>query len=135
MGGRKEQLVHELVRLSMSAALHTSGLGKEAERCLGGIVGTSMNMDEKSWHPCSPLHPLPLAKSSCTRQPLAARISLQGSEQVGSAVSLESGSSTERQRRSGLGIEAQRATVTKFAETERFTIEAEFVEAETGSHH
>ncbi len=40
--------------------------------------------------------------------------------------------STERQRRSGLGIEAQRATVRQFAELEGFTIAAEFVEAETG---
>ena len=40
--------------------------------------------------------------------------------------------STERQRRSGLGIEAQRATVSRFAEVEGFTIAAEFVEAETG---
>ena len=40
--------------------------------------------------------------------------------------------STERQRRSGLGIEAQRAAVVRFAEVEGFTIAAEFVEAETG---
>lgn len=40
--------------------------------------------------------------------------------------------STERQRRSGLGIEAQRATVARFAEAEGFTLTAEFVEAETG---
>jgi DNA invertase Pin-like site-specific DNA recombinase len=35
-------------------------------------------------------------------------------------------------RRSGLGIEAQRVTVARFAEAESFTIIAEFVEAETG---
>jgi len=40
--------------------------------------------------------------------------------------------STERQRRSGLGIEAQRAAVVRFAEVEGFAIAAEFVEAETG---
>jgi DNA invertase Pin-like site-specific DNA recombinase len=40
--------------------------------------------------------------------------------------------STKQQQRSGLGIEAQRATVTRFAEAERFTIVAEFVEIETG---
>ena len=40
--------------------------------------------------------------------------------------------STERQRRSGLGIEAQRAAVTRFAEAEGFALSAEFVEAETG---
>jgi DNA invertase Pin-like site-specific DNA recombinase len=40
--------------------------------------------------------------------------------------------STERQRRSGLGIEAQRAAVVRFAEAEGFAIAAEFVEAETG---
>jgi DNA invertase Pin-like site-specific DNA recombinase len=40
--------------------------------------------------------------------------------------------STKQQHRSGLGIEAQRATVTRFAEAERITIIAEFVEAETG---
>src|SRR6202022_1027145 len=40
--------------------------------------------------------------------------------------------STKQQQRSGLGIEAQRATVTRFAESERLTIIAEFVEIETG---
>src|SRR6202790_589374 len=40
--------------------------------------------------------------------------------------------STKQQQRSGLGIEAHRATVTRFAEAERMTIVAEFVEIETG---
>src|SRR5229473_1884591 len=40
--------------------------------------------------------------------------------------------STRQQQRSGLGIEAQRATVTRFAETENLRIIAEYVEAETG---
>src|SRR5712671_7303400 len=40
--------------------------------------------------------------------------------------------STRQQQRSGLGIEAQRATVARFAEAERITIVAEFVEIETG---
>jgi DNA invertase Pin-like site-specific DNA recombinase len=40
--------------------------------------------------------------------------------------------STKQQQRSGLGIEAQRATVARFAEAEQITIIAEFVEAETG---
>jgi DNA invertase Pin-like site-specific DNA recombinase len=40
--------------------------------------------------------------------------------------------STWQQQRSGLGIEAQRATVQRFAEAEALTIIAEFVEAETG---
>ena len=40
--------------------------------------------------------------------------------------------STERQQRSGLGIEAQRAAIARFAESEGLTIIAEFVEAETG---
>ena len=40
--------------------------------------------------------------------------------------------STQRQQRSGLGIEAQRATVARFAEAEGLTIIAEYVEAETG---
>jgi DNA invertase Pin-like site-specific DNA recombinase len=40
--------------------------------------------------------------------------------------------STQRQHRSGLGIEAQRAAVTRFAEPEGFKIIAEYVEAETG---
>src|ERR1700759_1536386 len=40
--------------------------------------------------------------------------------------------STQRQQRSGLGIEAQRATIARFAEAEDLTIIGEFVEAETG---
>src|SRR4029434_924586 len=40
--------------------------------------------------------------------------------------------STRQQHRSGLGIEAQRATVTRFAETEGLDLIAEYVEAETG---
>src|SRR4051812_584061 len=40
--------------------------------------------------------------------------------------------STRQQQRSGLGIEAQRATVARFAEAEQLTIIAEFVEAESG---
>ncbi len=40
--------------------------------------------------------------------------------------------STKQQQRSGLGIEAQRATVARFAEAEQITIIAEFVEAESG---
>jgi DNA invertase Pin-like site-specific DNA recombinase len=40
--------------------------------------------------------------------------------------------STQQQQRSGLGIEAQRATVRQFAATERLTIVAEFVEFESG---
>src|ERR1700749_2835193 len=40
--------------------------------------------------------------------------------------------STQRQQRSGLGIEAQRAAVARFAEAEGFTIISEYVEAETG---
>jgi DNA invertase Pin-like site-specific DNA recombinase len=40
--------------------------------------------------------------------------------------------STQRQHRSGLGIEAQRVAVTRFAEAEGLAIIAEFVEAETG---
>jgi DNA invertase Pin-like site-specific DNA recombinase len=40
--------------------------------------------------------------------------------------------STRQQQRSGLGIEAQRATVARFAEAEGLTIIADFVEAETG---
>ena len=40
--------------------------------------------------------------------------------------------STRQQQRSGLGIEAQRATVQRFAEAEHITIIAEFVEAESG---
>src|SRR5215213_9371125 len=40
--------------------------------------------------------------------------------------------STPQQQRSGLGIEAQRATVARFAEAEGLVIAQEFVEAETG---
>jgi DNA invertase Pin-like site-specific DNA recombinase len=40
--------------------------------------------------------------------------------------------STKQQHRSGLGIEAQRAAVARFAESEGFHIIAEYVEAETG---
>ena len=40
--------------------------------------------------------------------------------------------STDRQRRSGLGIEAQRAAVARFAEAEGLSVAAEFTEAETG---
>src|ERR1700716_1598584 len=40
--------------------------------------------------------------------------------------------STKQQHRSGLGIEAQRAAVTRFAEAEGFTIISEYVEAESG---
>jgi DNA invertase Pin-like site-specific DNA recombinase len=40
--------------------------------------------------------------------------------------------STARQGRSGLGIEAQRETVTRFAALEGFELVAEFVEIETG---
>src|SRR5436305_6039156 len=40
--------------------------------------------------------------------------------------------STRQQQRSGLGIEAQRAAVERFAEAEKLTIIAEYVEAETG---
>src|SRR3979490_1495308 len=40
--------------------------------------------------------------------------------------------STQRQQRSGLGIEAQRAAIARFAEAEGLTIVAEYVEAESG---
>jgi DNA invertase Pin-like site-specific DNA recombinase len=40
--------------------------------------------------------------------------------------------STQRQQRSGLGIDAQRAAIQRFAEAESLSIIAEFVEAETG---
>ena len=39
---------------------------------------------------------------------------------------------TKQQQRSGLGIEAQRAAISRFADAEGVTIIAEFVEAETG---
>ena len=40
--------------------------------------------------------------------------------------------STSQQGRSGLGIEAQREALARFAATERFQIATEFVEVETG---
>jgi DNA invertase Pin-like site-specific DNA recombinase len=40
--------------------------------------------------------------------------------------------STQQQQRSGLGIEAQRAAIARFAEAEDIRLIAEFVEAETG---
>jgi DNA invertase Pin-like site-specific DNA recombinase len=40
--------------------------------------------------------------------------------------------STKQQHRSGLGIEAQRAAVARFAEAEQIQLIAEYVEAETG---
>ena len=40
--------------------------------------------------------------------------------------------STQRQHRSGLGLDAQRAAIQRFAEAESLSIIAEFVEAETG---
>src|SRR5882724_3856053 len=40
--------------------------------------------------------------------------------------------STQRQHRSGLGLEAQRTTIERFAASEALTIAAEYVEAETG---
>src|SRR5215207_3698173 len=40
--------------------------------------------------------------------------------------------STQRQQRSGLGIEAQRAAIARFAEAEGLTIVGEYVEAESG---
>ena len=40
--------------------------------------------------------------------------------------------STERQRRSGLGLEAQRSAVQRFAATEGFLLSGEYVEAESG---
>src|SRR5829696_9541004 len=40
--------------------------------------------------------------------------------------------STRQQQRSGLGIEAQRATIARFAEAESIQIVAEYVETETG---
>jgi DNA invertase Pin-like site-specific DNA recombinase len=40
--------------------------------------------------------------------------------------------STQRQRRSGLGIEAQRAAIARFTEAEGLEIVGEFIEAETG---
>src|SRR3954452_20122353 len=40
--------------------------------------------------------------------------------------------STDRQRRSGLGIEAQRTAVHRFAEAEGLEVLSEYVETETG---
>ena len=40
--------------------------------------------------------------------------------------------STQRQGRSGLGLEAQRATVTRFADSENLVLAGEFIEVETG---
>jgi DNA invertase Pin-like site-specific DNA recombinase len=40
--------------------------------------------------------------------------------------------STRQQQRSGLGIDAQRATIQQFAGAESLTIAAEFVEFESG---
>lgn len=40
--------------------------------------------------------------------------------------------STQRQGRSGLGIEAQRATIARFAEAEGFILLRQFIEVETG---
>lgn len=40
--------------------------------------------------------------------------------------------STQRQGRSGLGLEAQRATLARFCEAEAFTQSAEYIEIETG---
>jgi Resolvase, N terminal domain len=40
--------------------------------------------------------------------------------------------STQRQQRSGLGIEAQRTAIERFAASESLTIAAEFVEFESG---
>ena len=40
--------------------------------------------------------------------------------------------STAKQGRSGLGIEAQRAAVARFADAEGYTLIAEFTEVETG---
>jgi DNA invertase Pin-like site-specific DNA recombinase len=41
--------------------------------------------------------------------------------------------STERQRRSGLGLEAQRSAVVRFALSEGFVIAAEYIETESGT--
>jgi hypothetical protein len=49
-----------------------------------------------------------------------------------SAQSPTTGFSIQRQGRSGLGIEAQRAAVARFAEAEGIAIQREFVEVETG---
>ena len=40
--------------------------------------------------------------------------------------------STARQGRSGLGLEAQREAIARFAESEGFKLTGEFVEVETG---
>ena len=41
--------------------------------------------------------------------------------------------STQRQSRSGLGIEAQRATIARFAEAGGFTLLREFIERQAGA--
>jgi DNA invertase Pin-like site-specific DNA recombinase len=40
--------------------------------------------------------------------------------------------STQRQGRSGLGLEAQQSAITRFCEAEGFTVQSQFVEVETG---
>ena len=40
--------------------------------------------------------------------------------------------STQRQQRSGLGLDAQRAAIERFAANESLQVIAEYVEAETG---
>ena len=40
--------------------------------------------------------------------------------------------STQRQGRSGLGIEAQRGSIARFAEAEGYAVAQEFVEVESG---
>ena len=40
--------------------------------------------------------------------------------------------STQRQQRSGLGIEAQRAAIARFAEAERLNVIGEYIEVESG---
>jgi DNA invertase Pin-like site-specific DNA recombinase len=40
--------------------------------------------------------------------------------------------STQQQGKSGLGLDAQRAAVQRFADSETFTIAQEFIEIETG---
>ena len=40
--------------------------------------------------------------------------------------------STQRQQRSGLGIESQRTAIARFAEAEKLTVVREYVETETG---
>lgn len=43
--------------------------------------------------------------------------------------------STDRQGRSGLGLEAQRETIARFAQVEGLEVVGEFVEVETGKGH